>query len=363
MSEAVAPAAVAALVKAYFNAYPADAARDLERLDAEDLAGVLAARPADDLVEVFRRLSPTAAADALRRMEPSSAGELLRRLDPAQGAVLVSRLSDEERTTLLAALGEAEAAEIRESMSYPPDTAGALMDPEVVAFSPETTAEQALDRLRGARKSGRHAVFLVDTDGKLMGSVPVLELAVADAGTRLDALADLTPPALQAMAGRPEILETFENTKRAVLAVVDFHGRLLGVVRHAALLEAAREEVSADIQAMVGASREETALSTVSFAVRKRLPWLQINLLTAFLAASVVGLPSLSTPALGGSCLPSRLNCWTRPIATVLVAQSMQTLKPTVDLVGNAQEWGLVPSVGVFPPKGTTSASVAVQFV
>jgi magnesium transporter len=76
----------------------------------------------------------------------------------------------------------------------------------------------------------------------------------------------------------------------AVLPVVDFNDRLLGVVRHAALLEAAREEVSIDIQTMVGVSRDETALSTVSFAVRKRLPWLEVNLVTAFMAASVVGL-------------------------------------------------------------------------
>jgi magnesium transporter len=72
--------------------------------------------------------------------------------------------------------------------------------------------------------------------------------------------------------------------------VVDFTGRLVGVIRHDALIRAIEEEASLDVQTMVGVSKEERALSKVSFAVRKRLPWLEINLVTAFLAASVVGL-------------------------------------------------------------------------
>jgi magnesium transporter len=72
--------------------------------------------------------------------------------------------------------------------------------------------------------------------------------------------------------------------------VVDVDGRLVGVIRAATLLAVAQEEAGASLQTMVGASRDERALSPVSFAVKKRLPWLQVNLVTAFLAAAVVGL-------------------------------------------------------------------------
>jgi magnesium transporter len=72
--------------------------------------------------------------------------------------------------------------------------------------------------------------------------------------------------------------------------VVDHEGKLMGVIRYNTLISAAQEEALEGFQAMVGVSRDEKALSTAWFAVRKRLPWLQINLLTAFLAASVVGL-------------------------------------------------------------------------
>jgi magnesium transporter len=72
--------------------------------------------------------------------------------------------------------------------------------------------------------------------------------------------------------------------------VVDIAGRLIGIIRYDALMTAVREESSVDMVTMVGASRDERALSNVGFVVRKRLPWLSINLLTAFLAAAVVGL-------------------------------------------------------------------------
>jgi len=72
--------------------------------------------------------------------------------------------------------------------------------------------------------------------------------------------------------------------------VTDFEGRIVGVIRHESLMAAAQAEATADVQTMVGASKDERALSKVSFAVRRRLPWLQVNLGTAFLAAAVVGL-------------------------------------------------------------------------
>jgi len=71
---------------------------------------------------------------------------------------------------------------------------------------------------------------------------------------------------------------------------VDFEGRVQGVIRQAALVSAAQADATADMQAMVGASRDERALSGFGFAVRRRLPWLQINLVTAFVAAGVVGI-------------------------------------------------------------------------
>jgi magnesium transporter len=129
----------------------------------------------------------------------------------------------------------------------------------------------------------------VDDEGRLSGSVAVQELALAAPNQRLEELTHGAPASVQAMASRDEMVELLTQLGVPTLPVVDVEGRLVGVIRHGALITAAQEEATADIQTMVGASKEERALSKVSFAVRKRLPWLEINLVTAFLAASVVG--------------------------------------------------------------------------
>ena len=159
-------------------------------------------------------------------------------------------------------------------MSYPTNTAGGLMTVRFETFRPDTRAEAVIEELREVRAASGGAsdadVALVDAEGRLVGMVGVADLAAADPAT----------PAVQ--------LARRENV--AALPVVDAAGRLLGVVRQRQLAHAIESDATADLLTMVGAGGEEQALSPVGYAVRKRLPWLQINLATAFLAASVVGL-------------------------------------------------------------------------
>jgi len=179
---------------------------------------------------------------------------------------------------------------LREMMAYPADSAGYLMDPRVTAFRAEDSVGAALARVREQR--GRRIVDLCLVDGarRLTAVLPLQDVAVADPEERLGSLVRGPSVSVQAMAPRDEVVELLEGQKLASLPVVDFEGRLLGIIRYDALVSAAQHDASEAIQAMVGAGREERALSKTTFAIRKRLPWLQINLATAFLAASVVGL-------------------------------------------------------------------------
>jgi magnesium transporter len=163
------------------------------------------------------------------------------------------------------------------------------MDPRVIAVRRDATAGEALARLRAVRRRQISDVFVLDEDERLIARVPVQALATAGPDEAVQALSSPSP-AVAATATAADVVEQMTDRRLAALPVVDFDGRLLGVIRHDMLVKAAQQDVAADIQAMVGASREERALSRVSFAVRKRLPWLEINLATAFLAAAVVGL-------------------------------------------------------------------------
>ena len=109
-------------------------------------------------------------------------------------------------------------------------------------------------------------------------------------GSPLSELANPNPLRVADVAGRDEIAEILETHRVSSLPVVDFEQRIVGVIRYDALFDAVEREAVSTMQSMVGVSREERALSRIGFSVRKRLPWLQINLVTAFVAAAVVGL-------------------------------------------------------------------------
>jgi len=285
-----APQLARKLGEEFCRLYPLEAAAELERLPVQELASFLTTSPTRNAARVLSCLSPDTAAHAISGMELAAAAKIVEALDLSAAARLVARLPAGPRDELLGCLKAADAAELKQLISYPPHTAAAVMDPDVLALNPAMTVADALKRLRVLRDKRIHRIYLIDPDSRLLGSVSIRDLALAEPATPLGQLHVLPPSGVQAMATHEEVVQILNRTGVASLAVVDLDGRLLGVLRQDALVDATRADATADIQSMVGAGKEERALSKVSLAVRKRLPWLQINLATAFLAASVVGL-------------------------------------------------------------------------
>jgi magnesium transporter len=278
------------LAQSALRLYPAEAAPLLEELHVPELARFLERQDPKLAADVLRRLRAERAAEVVAELQQPAASAILAAFEPALAAALVSRLDERARASRLAALDPALAKELTELMTYPPGAAGALMDPRVASFRPDTSAQHALDRIRALSNRDIRDVYLVDDEGRLVGAVGLQDLAVADPEARLHELAQPEPPRVQALAPQEELVAIAEDRRVTSLPVVDINDRLLGVIRYADILSATQRDASADIQTMVGVSKEERALSSAAFAVRKRLPWLQINLATAFLAAAVVGL-------------------------------------------------------------------------
>jgi magnesium transporter len=164
------------------------------------------------------------------------------------------------------------------------------MDPRVLLFRAETPVRDALARIRGLGRRRMRMLFIVDEHNHLKGQVDIQDLAMESSSTRLEEIQRPVQAMVNAVAPREEVVEILEHYRLTDLPVVDTEERLIGVVRYRNLVAAAEDEATVAMQTMVGVSKDERALSKVSFAVRKRLPWLHINLLTAFLAAAVVGL-------------------------------------------------------------------------
>lgn len=282
--------ASAALSQSFLDLYPAEAARVIDNRPQSEIIALLQSKPAPIGTAVFQCMAPDVAAQTLPLIESNLARQVVAAMDPSQAAGLLARVDKEARTRLLDSFEPSRAKELKLLLSYPAGSAGSLMDPRVTTFHFESTAKEARARIRGLRGRRVYDIFLVDENGLLAGVVALQEIVLARPNSRLADLSPGLPASVHAMSTREEVVELLNQRRLTTLAVVDLEQRLLGVIRHDALVAAAQEEMSADIQTMVGASKEERALSPAIFAVRKRLPWLQINLATAFLAASVVGL-------------------------------------------------------------------------
>ncbi|MCL4744966.1 MAG: magnesium transporter [Burkholderiaceae bacterium] len=282
--------ALLALNRRFLLDFPADAATRLERMSGESAAWHLQAQPADVVVPVWDRLSPACAVEIFRHLPQAAALALLVALLATDAARLIGALDPAERERWIAQLPGAVRAEVSDLMRHPPNSAGRLMDTAVTSMRETATVGEAIELLRASGRHHARSLFVADDAARLTGAVPLASLVVARPAQALREIARPVSAVVKPTAPQEDVVELLEKHSLAELAVVDLDGRLLGAISHDALVQAVQDDASADIQAMVGASRDERALSPALFTVRKRLPWLQINLVTAFLAAAVVGL-------------------------------------------------------------------------
>ena len=239
--------------------------------------------------DILEHLTPYLAAECLTLLAGKNAAEVLALIEPARAALLLNLLDPEIRKRLISQLDPPLAEELAELMTYPPGTAGRLMNTRVYTFSPDDTVKQTLKRYRNIGLQIRNLI-IADESGKLLGLVPLARAVSANWNARLGELYTGQPPFIYATSPREDAVELLTRHDITSLPVLDANDCVIGVFSMDALIHSVEEEASADLQTMVGVSKEERALSTPWFAVRKRLPWLNINLLTAFVAAAVVGL-------------------------------------------------------------------------
>ena len=121
----------------------------------------------------------------LQQLNESQRAELLRRVNPARSVTWLARLSPERRAEYLAQLPEPLAEEQRTLLAFPPDSAGALMDPRVLVFRPTMTVKEGLQRLRNSGRRDVRSVFMVNDEGLLLGFVTIQTLALEESSSRL----------------------------------------------------------------------------------------------------------------------------------------------------------------------------------
>ncbi|MGK2857756.1 MAG: magnesium transporter [Thermoanaerobaculia bacterium] len=255
----------------------------------EDGKGPAGAEDIDALAAQVVTSGPREAAELLRDIPVDVVSETLRRINPSFVQDVLEHLSEKQRDEVIEN-AEAAGEQWERNLTYPEDTIGRLMEPPVAVFTRMQSISEATERVRElVKKVFVTYCFVVDAQGKLVGVVTMRDLLLAPNDELLENVMLRNPFFLTPETGLMEAMKRVLNRHYPVYPICDETGKLIGQVRGQTMFEEQAYEISAQAGEMVGVDKEERLTTPWARSLKFRHPWLQLNLLTAFIAAAVVG--------------------------------------------------------------------------
>jgi magnesium transporter len=280
---------IAAFVRRAHDFEPADLADVLASLDERERLAVVQALPPELSSQALAEMPEDAhAGDTLAAMNPEQAAEIVEELEDDDAADILGELEPEEQERILSEVEDR--TEVDRLLRYGEETAGGLMTLHTVTVRDTATVAEALEEIRRQAEEVEdlYQVFVVDEDRRLVGILPFKDLVMSRPERKVkDFMADAdisVPPDLD----QEEVARLMARYNLPSVPVVDESGRLLGHVTFDDVIDVVEAETTEDLLKFGGVSADEELAAGWKEAVRSRLPWLLVNLLTAFLAGGVV---------------------------------------------------------------------------
>ncbi len=245
-----------------------------------------------ELVQSLQSRAPHEAADALLGVPPELAVQALATINPMVSQQILKEIEDQQRCEILAAAPLEKARQWMGNQAYPEDSVGWLMEPPIGIFRPQMSVTETIE---GLRRLTRKAVitygYVTDDQNRLLGVLVMRDLLLARPEQLLSEVMDTRDVFwLEPQMELTQAMRSTVNRHFPVYPVCDPDRRLLGLVRGQNLFEARAIEISAQAGSMVGVEKEERLATPILRSLRFRHPWLQVNLLTCFMAAAVITL-------------------------------------------------------------------------
>jgi magnesium transporter len=266
------------------------AAGIVEGLDEETAAEVIEALPTDLAVRVIRNLQITFAATLLERADDAFLQAVLPKLEPQLLTALLMHLPEAQRERLKPYISSAIQAQIRELLEYPQGSVGRVVTTDYLSFDREVAAKDAIAKIRVLSRKRRPAsyAYVVDSDKRLLGVLNMHDLMIAPPAEKLEAIMVRDVLSFHGFTDIQDAAAEFARRRFFAAPVVDSDNRMIGIIKAERLLKGVQDDTAQGIQKMVGVSGDEKPFSSILFSLKKRLLWLHINLVTAFMAAGVV---------------------------------------------------------------------------
>jgi len=244
-------------------------------------ATMLTELPPELLPEIIDSISDQRMADVLNRLELDDMLEV------------VDAIPEERRSVVMQHLPAARREELRHAELYPPRSAGRAMTTNFAALDEKMSAQEAIDSIRATSLEANDSIlylYVVDDLQRLTGIVPIRRLVMAQSDTPVRELAIREMLSTPPDADQEEVAQLVARYDLLAIPVTDVDGTMLGVITVDDVIDVITEEATQDIYNLAGLSEEDRVFTSARVSIRKRLPWMLVNLVTAFGAGAIVGL-------------------------------------------------------------------------
>src|SRR6187549_2055275 len=361
------------LVNLLQKQHPADLAQlfsELPDKERQSAFTLLAERNTKLAMEALSELGPEAGAALLRERSAEEIVKLTQELPSDDAAALIDYLPEELAATVLELLQKRPAGgDVGDLLEYKEQTAGRIMNPKVFALAEDMTAGEAITALQGSRDvEVVFYLYVIDARRYLVGVVSLRRLLLVSPETPLKRIMTTDLISVRVDMDQEEVARQVASYNLLAIPVVDEENKLVGVITVDDVIDVIKDEATEDVYRLAGVAGDDRVFSTAGESLRKRVPWLQVNLVTAFLAASVVALfegkikdvPVLAVfmpvvAGMGGNAATQTLTVIVRGIALgeLTWANSRKALlKEAVVGLGNGITLGLVAALVAYITRG-----------
>lgn len=257
----------------------------------------------DDFFKILKRSPDWFIAAILEEEEDEEKYEILKKFSESEQKKILGEMSSDELTDLVGALDEEETRSVLKKineedrkdvyklLSYEPDTAGGIMATEFVSIRENKTIEKTLKYLQKEAPDAESAYYLyvINKENVLKGVVSLRDIVCNDFDTKISEITNTNVISVPYYMDQEEVAIKFEKYGFMTMPVVDENNKILGIVTVDDIVEVMQEETTEDIHRLGGVDEEEKVDGSLRDSIKSRLPWLIVNLITAILAASVVG--------------------------------------------------------------------------
>ena len=272
--------------------HEADTGDLIEALDAELRPQLIELMGKDFDFTALTEVDDTVREEILEELEPGTVAEGVRDLDSDDAVYILEDLPKEEQAEILEQMSPSDRVALAQRLDYPEESAGRRMQTEFIAVPPSWTVGQAIDYMRETEDLPERffELYVVDRDQRLLGAVPLDRLARTKRPVAVSELMEPERHVVRATEDQEAVARRFERYNLVAAPVVDEQDRMVGVMTFDDIVDVIEQEAEEDIKALGGVKGEEELSDSVWTIAKSRFNWLLVNLATAFLASSVLGL-------------------------------------------------------------------------